>query len=533
MSASGILLLPPVAYAYWSVHRTLRVLAERLARDGHVVLRVDYDGTGDSAGDQWEPGRLEGWRGTIRAAAGLLREHGAQELGAVGAQLGATLALIDAAENGFGRVVAWAPVVNGRRFGRELRLLSVEVPSEAEPYGRAGTNAMAGSVFTAQTISDLGGLGLADLTPNPGTRVLVVERSAKAAEAAATPLRAAHAAVDAHVSGSAGELLETAPEFAVVPQDLIEAIAGWIGHREPVPGTPPTRLEATFDWRGGQVAERVIELPGAGHTGILTESQNRSGMHGSPILVFLNPGSETHVGPGRAWVELARDLAVRGHRCARVDFLGWGESPDAERAPGRPYDQVGIDDAAAIAAAVKQLQDSPAVLFGLCASAWIALRAVLGLGVDGAIALNPQMYWKPGDPVDIDWNRIRERRRDEIERVSRGARLGVWSALDSVGHRPPAGRWLDDLARCGSPVELLFAEGDDGLIYLRQRLARRLHNLERAGALRVTELPGVDHPMHRTWMRPRVAEALDASLGRISARIAAVSGERPRAGARR
>ena len=38
------------------------------------------------------------------------------------------------------------------------------------------------------------------------------------------------------------------------------------------------------------------------------------------------------------------------------------------------------------------------VVFGLCASAWIALRAVLDAPVAGVIALNPQLYWKPGDP---------------------------------------------------------------------------------------------------------------------------------------
>jgi|SRR5579884_4003623 len=518
-SGSGIVVLPPVAYAYWSVHRTLRVIAERLAGEGHLVLRVDYDGTGDSAGDQWEPDRLDAWRRTVGAAAELLRSAGARDLLAVGVQLGATLALLDSAEHDFGRVVAWAPVLSGRRFVRQLRLLSQEVPTAEEPHGREGTHAMAGTVFSAETAADLARLDLGGLSPSPRLRALVVERTDEAADAAASPLRAAGAAVDVHVSPAAGELLETAPEFAVTPADLVDAIASWVGPGAAGAGAVPFRLAATFDWRGGAVEETVVELPGAGHVGILTAPAEEPAEAGGPTLVLLNPGSETHIGPGRAWVELCRDLALRGHRCARVDFLGWGESPDAGRAPGRPYDQVGVADAGAIAQAIKELHDAPVVLFGLCASAWIALRAVLGSEVDGAIALNPQMYWKPGDPVDIDWNRIRERRRDEIERVARGARLGVWSALDRLGHRPRVARWLDELSRCGSPVELLFAEGDDGLVYLRQRVGRRLVSLERRGALRVTELPGVDHPLHRAWVRPRVTEALDAALARISSRL--------------
>ena len=40
--------LPPVGYEYWSSHRSLRTLAERLAQNGCLALRFDFDGTGDS-----------------------------------------------------------------------------------------------------------------------------------------------------------------------------------------------------------------------------------------------------------------------------------------------------------------------------------------------------------------------------------------------------------------------------------------------------------------------------------------------------
>ena len=52
----GVVIVPPVGYEYWSSHRTLRTLAERLAGQGCCALRFDFDGTGDSAGDQWDPG---------------------------------------------------------------------------------------------------------------------------------------------------------------------------------------------------------------------------------------------------------------------------------------------------------------------------------------------------------------------------------------------------------------------------------------------------------------------------------------------
>jgi pimeloyl-ACP methyl ester carboxylesterase len=171
-----------------------------------------------------------------------------------------------------------------------------------------------------------------------------------------------------------------------------------------------------------------------------------------------------------------------------------------------------VEDTVEIVRALRAGGHDQVILFGLCASAWIALRAVLTAPVAGVIALNPQLYWKPGDPVDIDWPRIRARRAEEIRRVAQGQRVGLWTALDAVGHRPRVARWLDDLDGAGVPVELVFAEGDDGIVYLRQRFARRLNRLER---VRVEVLPGIDHPMHRSWRRPVVVEALHEALVRV------------------
>jgi len=75
---------------------------------------------------------------------------------------------------------------------------------------------------------------------------------------------------------------------------------------------------------------------------------------------------------------------------------------------------------------------------GLCASAWIALRAVLHAPVAGVIALNPQLYWNPGDPVNIDWDLIRSLRAAEIRRVELGARYGLWRPDRRTGAPLPA-----------------------------------------------------------------------------------------------
>ncbi|HMC38023.1 MAG TPA: hypothetical protein VKI19_00075, partial [Acidimicrobiales bacterium] len=67
-SGTGVLLLPAAGYEYWTSHATLRATAEALGEAGHVALRLDFDGTGDSAGDQTDPDGWARWRGSVRPA---------------------------------------------------------------------------------------------------------------------------------------------------------------------------------------------------------------------------------------------------------------------------------------------------------------------------------------------------------------------------------------------------------------------------------------------------------------------------------
>jgi pimeloyl-ACP methyl ester carboxylesterase len=215
-------------------------------------------------------------------------------------------------------------------------------------------------------------------------------------------------------------------------------------------------------------------------------------------------------------VEYARTLALSGCTSLRVDFSGWGESPDLAHAPGRPYDQHGLAEVGEIVDALRASGQSPIVLAGLCAGAWIALRAALDVDVEGVLALNPQIYWQPGYPVEANIDtETHVRRLSEIRRHKRGAAIGAWSFLDMVGIRPPAARWLAALARRQTPVLAVFAEGDDGLQYIEDRIARASRRARKGGLIDVTTVPGIDHPMHRHWKRSSMVDAISAWLDTV------------------
>lgn len=88
----AVLVINPFGQEAVRAHRLLRVLAERLARLGVDVLRVDLHGCGDSSGDDLD-GDMVGWQNDVLAAHRWLLEHARAEIvGWLGIRLGFAIA---------------------------------------------------------------------------------------------------------------------------------------------------------------------------------------------------------------------------------------------------------------------------------------------------------------------------------------------------------------------------------------------------------------------------------------------------------
>jgi pimeloyl-ACP methyl ester carboxylesterase len=123
----AVLICPPFGQEALRSHRFFKVMADRLARSGHSVLRMDYHATGDSPGDDAE-GDLEGWSRDIAAAHDELRRlatsaSGTPRVSWLGVRLGGTLAIRAAQRTrpALERLVLWEPVMDGRHYARMLR----------------------------------------------------------------------------------------------------------------------------------------------------------------------------------------------------------------------------------------------------------------------------------------------------------------------------------------------------------------------------------------------------------------------------
>lgn len=121
-TARAVLLCNPYGQEAVRTHRMYRVLADRLVRAGHDVLRFDYFATGDSAGNDDE-GELIRWSDDIaRAHAELARRSSADQVTWVGVRLGATLAIRASASapRPPDHLILWEPIVDGKDYLHQL-----------------------------------------------------------------------------------------------------------------------------------------------------------------------------------------------------------------------------------------------------------------------------------------------------------------------------------------------------------------------------------------------------------------------------
>ena len=125
---TAVLICNPFGQEAIRAQRSLRVLAERLGRQGIASLRFDYFGTGDSPGEDGA-GHLTRWRQDIHLADVTLRQlSGASQTIWVGLRLGATLALqaalllTDLPQPQ--RILLWDPVLDGPTYLAHLQRMN-------------------------------------------------------------------------------------------------------------------------------------------------------------------------------------------------------------------------------------------------------------------------------------------------------------------------------------------------------------------------------------------------------------------------
>jgi uncharacterized protein len=176
----AVLICQPVGHEYINCHRALRQLAARLAEVGFPVLRFDYYGCGDSAGEA-EQGSITRWLEDISTATAELRARaGVSQVCAIGLRLGGTLAAFAGSRReDFASLILWDPVVNGKGYLQELLSLQEEM-LRFRPKPRLWKKSRAyleilGLPMSRLLHAQLEELDLGMIAEEPAARVLMVQ----------------------------------------------------------------------------------------------------------------------------------------------------------------------------------------------------------------------------------------------------------------------------------------------------------------------------------------------------------------------
>jgi pimeloyl-ACP methyl ester carboxylesterase len=547
----GLIVVPPFGYEAICAQRSLRCLAETAAGAGMVAVRVDLDGSGSSAGDDFDPDRLDCWLASVDDACALALDAGADRLVLAGVRLGATLAMLAAVRRrDVAGVVAIAAVPSGKALLREGRILQMALDLSPPPTAvteSGDVQELAGFALTAQTRAELGAIDLVRLVQAPAPAVLLLDRD----DLAANDAWAAHLALigvevdQRRLPGYVEMVLD--PHRARVPQAIIDATVGFALAR-PVRSVPPVPADAVAPAHrtelrraDASIGEEVIALDDC-----LFAVATRPLAAPRRAVILLNAGAIGQIGPNRLHVTLARRLAAAGDLVLRLDVSGMGDSrPRAGADENVVYSEHAIAD---VGVAVDWACRSGArqiAVVGLCSGAYHGWKAALaGQPIDTLVAINPlTFHYKPGMPIDFSAFRVaadalryqksiasaaswRKLLRGKVN-LARVAMVMLYRARDAA-RRPlhealrrlriplvdDLGSELDALARRDVGLRFIFAADDPGQIVLAEQGGSMLRRLVSSGRLRITIIPGADHTFTPRWAHPVLLDAICEALER-------------------
>lgn len=518
LARAGVVICAPHGREYVRAHYALRLLAEKLADDGLCALRIDYDGTGDSAGGEEDPDRVASWQASVSEALEFVRRCGVRSVGLIGMRLGATLAAFAAADtDDLGALVLWDPVLSGRAYVTEQRAmsaLSFDAPSGLSD----GSVETPGVVLGPATARDLRCLDVGTLTGALARRVLVLCRPERDSGVLPGALGQDH--VRREVAVGQSELVDVPAPWHALPRETIERIGAWTSEvftEAPKPVRAPPAAGPTIVSRhaGVDVVETPVFVGPARLFGIATSSPGTN--HG-PGAIFLSVANTHRIGPNRLWVELARRWAAGGVRSLRFDLSGVGDSPvrTSEQRPFVPWAPQAFDDVMDSARALSPDDPSNVVLVGHSASGYQVFDSGLQLHPRGVISLNPVVSFRPPEVAagegrdprrrsvidDADMVAAYQARADADPRPSR-LREMAWRTRMLAMPRRRSSSWMRDLVRHGVDTLIVCGDRDARPLQLGTSV-RGLRRLTRTGRFRFEYLDQLEHGLmistQRTWI---------------------------------
>ena len=542
----GLVICNPFGFEEVCAHRGLGHLAVAAAASGVATLRFDYAGCGNSSGSELDPDTVARWLASIHTAIDTLkRRSGVQQVALLGLRLGATLAAMAAASRtDVAGVVAIAPVVQGRLYLRELRIL-------AETTVSAGDGPMedfiglesAGFLLTKEAMESISALDLHTVHQRPAASVLIVDRDDLPSRPQwANALTALGANVTVAKWPGYRDMM-TDPQRSLIPVELIARVVTHINTWRADQSADIVSLHMTHSFVTNTFHEMPVKIEVGGGTlfGLLTTPI--SAEKSAKGILLVNSGSVHNIGPNRLWVRLARSWAARGMTVLRLDLSGIGDSPPRPGSAGNVVysAEAGADIDAAIRYMREQLGMTDCRMLGLCSGAYHSFKAAVnGVPFTLAVLINPlTFFWDIGKPLNDGikdyevvsqssayrkqifslepWSKLLRGQLD-IPYLFTFAQRRVQTLLSPfmlamahllrISMKQDLARELVVASRT-SVQHFVFASKEPGIELLKSQGKRSLDRLVLQSRVTVNFIPDADHTFTRLEARDRLVKLLD------------------------
>jgi alpha-beta hydrolase superfamily lysophospholipase len=528
---AAILMLPPWGFEDMCTRKFYRLIAEHLAGMGMASLRIDYPGTGDSAGGPEDDWTFADWENAAIASAATLRAlTGRQDIIVIGQGIGATIAQTAGAGIGdVSGIVLLAPVQSGRTYLRELSMWSrvVDQGLGLRDDQRDLEGVSIAGLRMPQAVADaIRKINITAPTSIIAPHYLLLERAARLGDTTFADALTSHgAAVTTKVFDGYDELVLN-PTFQTIPVQTIQRIGEWVADINPVSAE-----------QGAAVTPPSAEIRGEGYRETLVRFGAGNNLYGifcvpdivqpGKAVLILTTSYDRASGWGRSGVDTARKLASEGIASFRFDSANVGDSPPhADSPPQVLYSELQTRDAMAAVDLMQAELGGDVMVVGRCSGAYLAIRhALADSRVSGLVTINPfTFFWEPGKPVDgvlrfvprsLEDYGNRLARLDTLKRLFSGdidirsasrnialvitRRLGRFATplLNQLPGRRPlhqeTRRTFKSFAARDMPVGLIYSEGDVGLEDLNRHYGAGGKGLGRYGNVRLTMLADTDH----------------------------------------
>ncbi len=505
--AAGVLVLQGIGPDEAAVSQGIKAIGVAVANLGFLTLSIEFAGNGQSPESLDQAAIHHRWQRQITAAVRFLRKGGATWVAVIAPRLAGGLAVLAGQETPMDALVLWSPVLSGKRYIRELKMLQA---TASEDMAQVGELAVGDYIFPPGLAECVAQIDATQAAAAPAASVLYIEGpNRNINEAMIAKLRDQKVHVTVESSPDTDSWLFVPTHKSRPPIDSASAVANWLESACPrcideeakpsdLPLRSPTHL---LVHRGHKVRETFVSVG----------TPNMNGVYSEPIELEARKLAVLFIsmGPGRSFVAAARHLATLGYRSLRFDFSGLGLSPlrPGEKVP-KLYHQIGRDDVKEATEYLRQKGIGEIAVVGFCAGAWASFSSPPLPGVVGMAAINVYLSIRDRSTFLEEASRrsgLFGRLAQLLFRVNRRLSRSILLAGLAI-------RWLRAHQKAGVKLGLFYDADDFSYQYWDKVLARTFRKEVKQASVQVRTYKNLGHLANGRAARAEMMEDIEAFI---------------------